>query len=215
MSSRKHLGTKKYPQKNGGLKVVSNYGGKRGGGGGGGSGCFPGDCQIATPTGTRAISELAVGDAVLSYDAKTGQTNARLVTAVFNYADRPLLEVCLGSAGRVLKVSPHHSLLTARGWLRVDQLRPRDLLLTAAGNMREILAINPLRRTTVFNLHTSGEHTFIADGVVAHNFTFLRDVRVWLHRWFFDAPRLRARVSGNHAIAGVVQFNHQPNGGEL
>ena len=38
----------------------------------------------------------------------------------------------------------------------------------------------------VFNLHTTGPHNFIAEGVLAHNFTELRWLRTWAHRLFVD-----------------------------
>lgn len=192
--SRKHVSTKKHHQPNGGLKVVTTYSKHRGGGGGG---CFSGDCQIATPNGTRAICDFAVGDSVLSYDINSGRTTERLITAVFEFTDNPLLEVVVGNEGRTIRVSPSHSLLTARGWLRADRLQPGNFLVSGSGEALEISAIQPIDRAKVFNLHTSGEHTFFADGVVAHNFTFLRSVRVWLHCWLLDKRRLLSRASSN------------------
>ena len=38
----------------------------------------------------------------------------------------------------------------------------------------------------VYNLYTAGEHSFIVEGCVVHNFTTMRVVRTWLHRWFID-----------------------------
>jgi hypothetical protein len=38
----------------------------------------------------------------------------------------------------------------------------------------------------VFNLHTAGPHNFIAEGVLAHNFTELRWLRTWARRLFVD-----------------------------
>ena len=38
----------------------------------------------------------------------------------------------------------------------------------------------------VFNLHTTGPHNFIAEGVLAHNFTELRWLRTWAHRLVVD-----------------------------
>ena len=38
----------------------------------------------------------------------------------------------------------------------------------------------------VFNLFTTGPHNFIAEGVLAHNFTELRWLRTWAHRLVVD-----------------------------
>jgi hypothetical protein len=45
----------------------------------------------------------------------------------------------------------------------------------------------------VYNIHTTGEHNFIADGVVAHNFTEFRRLRTLFHRLFIDPWFTRGR----------------------
>jgi intein/homing endonuclease len=44
-----------------------------------------------------------------------------------------------------------------------------------------IEAITTAAPEPVFNLHTTGPHNFIAEGVLAHNFTKLRWLRTWGH----------------------------------
>jgi hypothetical protein len=44
----------------------------------------------------------------------------------------------------------------------------------------------------VYNLYTAGEHTFVVEGIVVHNFSHLRVLRTWMHRllvepWATDA----------------------------
>ncbi len=43
----------------------------------------------------------------------------------------------------------------------------------------------------VFNLYTEGEHTFIADGSVVHNFSYFRTLRTVFHQLFIDSNILR------------------------
>jgi len=38
----------------------------------------------------------------------------------------------------------------------------------------------------VYNLNTSGEHTFLVSGYVVHNFAYFRSFRTWWHRNFID-----------------------------
>ena len=38
----------------------------------------------------------------------------------------------------------------------------------------------------VFNIYTEGEHNFIADSCIAHNFTEFRNLRTILHKVFLD-----------------------------
>jgi hypothetical protein len=51
----------------------------------------------------------------------------------------------------------------------------------------------------VFNLHTTGPHNFIAEGVLGHNFTELRWIRTWTHRLFVD-PFYDGVVEGAEAL---------------
>jgi hypothetical protein len=45
--------------------------------------------------------------------------------------------------------------------------------------------------TSVYNLQTADEHNFIASGVIAHNFAFLKTARTLFHRFFIDRYEIR------------------------
>jgi hypothetical protein len=45
------------------------------------------------------------------------------------------------------------------------------------------------RREPVYNLFTTGEHSYVVDGFVAHNFTHLRVLRTWWHRLVLDGRK--------------------------
>jgi hypothetical protein len=87
-------------------------------------------------------------------------------------------------------VTPSHSFLSARGWLRADQLREGDMLALHQTSGNEMHSVSSVTSSgfadSVYNLITSEEHTFIVDGLVVHNFSYLRSLRTWLHRMTAD-----------------------------
>jgi hypothetical protein len=89
-----------------------------------------------------------------------------------------------------LRTTAHHNFKTDSGWKRASQLQAGDTLMRIddSGNSRlvRIEAITTDAPEPVFNLHTTGPHNFIAEGVLAHNFTELRWLRTWAHRLVVD-----------------------------
>ena len=95
-----------------------------------------------------------------------------------------------------LLVTPAHSFLTEAGtWRRAGQLKVGDKLAVRGHvqeRITEIRSIVPAGKTeAVFNLHTEHDHNFIVEsghsgGLLAHNFSYLRALRVLIHRLFVD-----------------------------
>jgi hypothetical protein len=74
--------------------------------------------------------------------------------------------------------------------LPVDRLKAGDRLIGIGADNLEVERVYSTSETeNVYNLITSGEHNFIVDGIVAHNFTFLREARCLLHHALFDSAR--------------------------
>lgn len=155
----------------------------------GGAGCFPGTAMILTPDGETPIGQLQAGDTVLSVaDDRAGNKYAyRRIMKVRRYEAAALARVSFTSDHVPLRATPRHTVLTAKGWRRVDQLRHGDRLISTPHDRMvvgpEVAAvIQEAERIPVFNLVTEGEHNFVADGIVVHNFTVLRRTRVFLYR---------------------------------
>lgn len=145
-----------------------------------GGGCFTGDTQIRTPLGERRIDSLRQGDEVLSWDAATQSLRTRKIKQVRQYGPSTVSSVELDNGNR-FSATRLHSIMTRRGWRRVGALVTGDTVQTDAGQVK-VRAVTPQRtKERVYNLITAGEHNFIANGVVAHNFTVLRRTRAGLH----------------------------------
>jgi hypothetical protein len=165
------------------------------------TGCFPATTHILTPTSHREIGDIEPGDTVLSTNA-SGQLVRATVTAKKSYGSSPITRIILGGESRDLRTTAHHSFKTDSGWKRASQLQAGDTLLRVddSGESRlvRIAAITTEAPEPVFNLYTTGPHNFIAEGVLAHNFTELRWLRTWAHRLVVD-PFYNGAVEGVEA----------------
>lgn len=165
--------------------------------GSGGGACFPASASVATPNGNRPIGEFRVGDSVLSAVDATGPTVMRPVLAVIRHDSRRLWSVRMSGAAELVATS-NHSVLTTRGWRRIDELSAGARLAmpcrSAADRWSAVLEVTPtLRREPVFNLLTACEHTFVVEGVLVHNFTRLRSLRATWHRVVIDRRSVSER----------------------
>ncbi len=161
----------------------------------GGSSCFPARALVETPGGPRAIATLRPGDQVWSWST---ERHCRVVARVTDRKEHPpqeLWQLEFGDGGAPLLTTGNHTLLTCVGWQRADRIRPGDRLPCSSGELGRLVVRSAAtdRSEPVFNLHTTGPHTFVVDGVVAHNFTVLRGLRTLAHRLWFD-PRARTAV---------------------
>jgi|GEM_PF-4930103 len=151
--------------------------------------CFPAATRILTPTGQQNIGDIERGDTVLSTDSN-GQLVQATVTHKKSYGSSPITRIVLEGEARNLRTTAHHSFQTNSGWKRASQLQAGDTLLRVddSGESRLVLiaAITTEAPEPVFNLHTTGPHNFIAEGILAHNFTELRWLRTCVHRLFVD-----------------------------
>jgi|GEM_PF-4686035 len=149
--------------------------------------CFPISTRFLTPYGFKALADLDRGDEVLSVAPDGGLVTERVSRRV-SYGSSPILR--LECDGKVLRTTGHHSLRTALGWLRAEQLKEGDSLVCVNENgeqeLKRVLAIQAETAEPVFNLHTTGPHTAIAEGVLTHNFTNFRLLRTLWHRIAVD-----------------------------
>jgi hypothetical protein len=173
--------------------------------GSGGSGsCFPGDTSIMTPKGEQRIDALKRGDFVLSWNEARSEMVPRRIKRVEVHASTLPVNVRLDS-GTELRVTGNHTVLSNRGWKRVDALKSGDALHTVANGSAKIVAVTTAKvKENVFNLITEGEHTFIAGGVIAHNFTTLRRLRTALHQVAEAIQARRPEATATKPVAAYV-----------
>ena len=135
---------------------------------------LPGSCilegtLIDTPSGSREIESLTIGDGVWTR-APDGSREVGSVAEVFEARVDRYLEISLADGG-VLEVTALHPIAVRDGWREAGDLVPGDLLRGREG-WREITAISErLERVTVFDLQVEPNPNFYAAGVLVHNKT--------------------------------------------
>jgi len=151
--------------------------------------CFPASTLIETPSGQAALGKLSEGDMVLSYSR--GALVPRRITRKLVHKPAKLVTVEFETGGTALVCTSSHSFLSNRGYQSLEKLHAGDSIMRVGPSGIEERRIGSITPTgmlkPVFNLYTEGEHNFIADGCVAHNFTNLRMLRVVMHKLLFDS----------------------------
>lgn len=144
-------------------------------------GVAPGAQRLLTVDGLRAVADICPGDEVVTYDPNEQLSAPRLVSRVEQLSPEPIWEIGLaedrdalvgGGAGRRLRTTRHHKLLTATGWRRVHRLRPGDFLATADADGERLRSeIAYVRRTSavepVYAIAVSGRAPLILERSVA------------------------------------------------
>lgn len=128
--------------------------------------CFASGTPVATPGGPVPIERIAEGDTVLTYDA--GQVVRVPVIRVRRREASRLLALTLD--GGTLRVTVEHPIHVGRRWVPARELRVGDELQTREGTTRvRAIAVEEGLRT-VHSLRVGTPHTYLAGGVLVHNY---------------------------------------------
>lgn len=147
--------------------------------------CFPGSALVNTPDGPRRIDEIKKGDEISCWNEDERSVMRRRVKKVRAHGPAAIMTVAFEGEQTPMRATGFHTVLTTRGWRRINQLKRGDGIIICDRHDLRTARIASLgagtKRVPVYNLITEGEHNFIVDGVVAHNFTVLRRTRAYLH----------------------------------
>ena len=88
--------------------------------------CFIPNTGIYTSAGIKQISEINIGDSVLSYDTESNKFVTETVYETFeeNY-DGDIIVIYLENA-TFIKCTPNHEFLTQRGWISAKNITESD-----------------------------------------------------------------------------------------
>lgn len=92
--------------------------------------CVSENTLIRTPEGDKKITDIKVGDLVLSYNTKTGEfENKKVLETFINHTSSKsakMLKIELEN-GRILELTENHPVLTTnRGWVKAGELTEND-----------------------------------------------------------------------------------------
>jgi hypothetical protein len=132
---------------------------------------FSGETLVATESGPRPISTIAIGDRVLAYDEDTGVTGLFTVTDVLIHVDP--VQVHLTIDGEHVETTPEHPFFTLeRGWVDAGELRVGERVRRANGFYGLVQAVVVETEPQVmYNLTVAEAHTFFvgAQHWLVHN----------------------------------------------
>ena len=134
---------------------------------------FTAATMVLMADGTREpISQVKVGDRVMSYDPGAGTQSMQTVTATWPHSDT-VVTLTLGDGSQVETTASHPWWdVTTRTYTRTDHLAVGDQLLTADGSTLTVAGMSaPQGEQQVYNLTITGPHTYYVgdDTILVHN----------------------------------------------
>jgi RHS repeat-associated protein len=135
---------------------------------------------VLLATGTsKPIDEVQPGDTVLAGDPATGETEPHQVTAAIHTdADKRYVDLTIqdGAEQHTISTTDHHPFWSATQgrWVDAGDLKPGELLRTAAGSYVQIGAVRTYQgQRATYNLTVDDLHTYYVvagnDSVLVHN----------------------------------------------
>lgn len=133
--------------------------------------CFTADTRVQTTAGPMRIADIHIGDTLLAYNERTGQTGPHRVRMLYERATDTLLLITT-STGEVIQTTPNHPFYSAARWTPAGQLKTGDKLADANGQPIEIRRISrQIGSFRVYNLEVTQAHTYYAgrSNILVHN----------------------------------------------
>jgi hypothetical protein len=140
-------------------------------------GCFPSTTLIATSAGAVSIGKLKVGESVKTLNTQTNAFEDQKIIKIVSHPPAQLVKIIFSNAEPFV-VTLDHAVYTQRGQIKVSDLVAGDKIQS---DNSKIFIVNSIQKTgriePVFNLITSGNFNFVADGLVVHNFSYFVTLR--------------------------------------
>jgi uncharacterized protein YfaS (alpha-2-macroglobulin family) len=134
--------------------------------GGAEKGCFTGDTKVLTPSGTKSIEDIKVGDTVLT---KANETSPALEKAKVTKVHKVNVPGYLILNGEI-KVTAEHRMWVNSGWKNAGDIQIGDKLLNSKNQSVEVQSIEwQQKKTDVYNLTIDKKSTYFAGDVYVHN----------------------------------------------
>ena len=149
------------------------------------AGCFAPDTQILMADGTtKDIQLVEIGDYVISYNEETNEFIPKQVLESYPHYQTPKMVKLTFNNGIILELTPGHPICSTNGWKSLDILNSfyehetiaslLNINDTIIGIDNNAILIN-IEYLTIgneyisYNIEIEDCHTFIANGLVAHN----------------------------------------------
>ncbi len=134
---------------------------------------FTADTLVRTENGLKPISEVKVGDKVLSYDERTETTSYQPVMAVIQGEQRyQIIKITLDSGESIETTAEHPFYIKGKGWNPANSLKVGQALQLHNGTTVVVKEVDTsVRVERVYNLTVANTHNYFVggDGVLVHN----------------------------------------------
>lgn len=153
---------------------------------GSGGGCFPKGTKISTPSGSKDISEIKEGDLIYSKDMNSERMNPKHVLRVKNHKNSKIWKLRFKEGG-FIRTTAVHSFYVGGMWKKASRLMAGETVayIDSHGKMgvKTISSSYEAKDVeNVYNLIIEDDFNFIADGGLAHSFSYFRNLRMLLWR---------------------------------
>ena len=149
------------------------------------SGCFAPNTKVLMADLTeKEIQYIKLGDMVMSYDEVSQIFMPKRVTKIYPHYNTPKIVKIIFQDNISIELTPGHPILSQFGWRSLDtlnslfehgvvakELQYNDIILGYNNNysVQSIQEVNIGNNYTSYNLEVEDYHTFITNGIIAHN----------------------------------------------
>jgi len=147
---------------------------------------FTAETLVHTETGLHPISELKIGDKVLSYDERTETSLYQPVMDVIQGEKQyHLIKLTLESGESIETTAEHPFYIQGKGWNAANTLKVGDALQLHNGTVLVVKTVDTsVRVERVYNLTVANTHNYFVgrDGVLVHNCETIKLTKKGLER---------------------------------
>jgi hypothetical protein len=134
---------------------------------------FTADTLVHTENGLKPISEIKVGDKVLSYDERTETTSDQpVMTVIQGEKQYQIIKITLNSGDSIEATAEHPFYIKGKGWNPASRLKVGQALQLHNGTTVVVKEIDTsVRLEKVYNLTVANTHNYFVgeSGVLVHN----------------------------------------------
>jgi len=125
--------------------------------------CLPDYVSITTDKGKKPLSEVVVGDKVLTHKG-----NYKVVLDKWLTGTKEVYRIKLTDT-RTVDCTSNHKILTSEGWVSLDDMVLHPWLRAARIGKGKIEDIESIGVLPVYDMEIEGDHSFVANDVPVHN----------------------------------------------